>query len=140
MFRQSVMLRRSYIDRRYKSGRKGRLPRRLTGEKPESLGALVLPTALHGEAAGFEEGEEAVGEFALEFEGATFKLAAAAERGFQFVEKVFEFRCRPCGGKPFEDEDGLAAAVGGGAAEEKALLRFFFRRGLSSRRICRRVA
>ena len=108
------------IDRRYKSGRNGRLPRRLTGEKPESLGALVLPTALHGEVAGFEQRNQAVGEFTLEFEGAAFDFAAAAEGGFQIVKQSFEFRVGPSGGEAFEDEDGFAAAVGGGPAEEEA--------------------
>jgi hypothetical protein len=80
----------------------------------------TLPTSFHGEAAGFEEGEEAVGEFPLEFEGAVFDFSAAAEGGFQFVEQVFEFCLGPRGGKSFEDEDSFAAAVGGGAAEEEA--------------------
>ena len=47
----------------------------------------TLPTSFHGEAAGFEEGDEAFGEFALEFESAAFDLAAAAEGDLQIVEQ-----------------------------------------------------
>jgi hypothetical protein len=46
-----------------------------------------LPTALDGEAAGFEQRDEAVGEFTLECERAGFDFAAAAERRFQVVEQ-----------------------------------------------------
>ena len=54
-----------------------------------------LPAALDGEAAGFEQRDEAVGEFALEFEGAGFDFAAAAEVGLEGVKKVVEV----CGGE-----------------------------------------
>jgi len=47
------------------------------------------PTALDGEAAGFEEGLESVGELALKFEGAGFDFAAAAEGCFQFAQECF---------------------------------------------------
>jgi hypothetical protein len=77
------------------------------------------PTSFDGEAAEFEEGEEALGEFALEFESATFEFAAAAEGGFQLVEEGFKFCRAPSGGEAFEDEDRFASAVGGGAAEEE---------------------
>lgn len=77
------------------------------------------PAAFDGEVAGFEEGDEAVGEFALEFEGAVFDFAAAAERRFQFVEERFQLCLGPRGGKSFEHENGFAAAVRGGAAEEE---------------------
>ena len=83
------------------------------------MGVLVLPTALHGKAAGFEQRNQAVGEFALQLEGAVFDFSAAAERCFQLVEKVFEFCLGPCGRKSCENEDGFSAAVGGGAAEEE---------------------
>ena len=77
------------------------------------------PPAFDGEAAGFEEGDEAVGLVALQFERAVFDCAAAAEGGLQIVEQSFEFWVGPSGGEAFEDQDGFAAAVGGGAAEEE---------------------
>ena len=80
----------------------------------------ILPPAFDGEAVGFEEGDEAVGLVALQFERAVFGCAAAAEGGFQIVEQSFEFWVGPSGGEAFEDQDGFAAAVGGGAAEEEA--------------------
>ena len=52
------------------------------------------PAAFDGEVAGFEEGDEAVGEFALEFEGAIFDFAAAVGGGAAEEEmlRFFFFR------------------------------------------------
>ena len=89
------------------------------------------PAAFDGEAAGFEEGLESVGELALKFERAGFDFAAAAEGFFQLVEQRLEFGRVPSGGKSVENEDGFASAVGGGTPEEEAFGGVFFRRGRS---------
>ena len=88
----------------------------------------ILPTPLDQEAAGFEEGLEAVGLVALDFDHAGFDFAAAAEGRFQFSQEVLQLCRAPCGGESFEDEDSFAAAVRGGTAKEDAFLGFFFRR------------
>ena len=72
-----------------------------------------------------------VGLVALDFEGAGFDLAAAAESGFQFAQEVFQLGRVPSGGKSFEDENRFASAVRGGTPEEEAFGGVFFRRGLS---------
>lgn len=81
--------------------------------------AIVSPAAFDGQAAGFEERDEAVGQFALKGKGAGFDFAAAAEGCFQVVEQGFEFGRVPGGGEAFEDKDGFAAAVSGGTAEKE---------------------
>lgn len=102
------------------------LIRRTFGAGARGIGKN-LPAALDGEAAGFEQRDEAVGQFTLEFEGAVFDFAAAAKVGLQGVKKVGEV----CGGKSgresIEEEDDFSGAVGRGAAEEEAF--FGLRRG-----------
>lgn len=93
-----------------------------------------LPAPFNCKAAGFEEGLEAVGLVALDFDRAAFDLTAAAEGRFQFAQEVLQLCCVPYGGESFEDEDSFAAAVRGGTAKEEAFLGFFFRRRRSSGR------
>jgi len=93
-----------------------------------------LPTPLDSEAAGFEEGLEAVGLVALDFDRAAVNLTAAAEGRFQFAQEVIQLSHVPSGGKSFEDENGFAAAMGGGTAKEEAFVGVFFRRRRSSGR------
>jgi hypothetical protein len=76
-----------------------------------ACGGRQLPAALDREAAGFEQWLQTVGLVALDFEGAGFDFAAAAEGFFQLVEQRLEFGRVPSGGKSVENEDGFAAAV-----------------------------
>jgi hypothetical protein len=94
-----------------------------------------LPTPLDSEAAGFEEGLEAVGLVALDFDRAPVNLTATAEGRFQFAQEVFRLSRVPSGRKSFENQNGFAAAVRGGAAEEEAFFGFLFRGGLRGRRL-----
>ena len=92
---------------------------------------LFSPAALDGEAAGFEEWDETVGELTLELEDAGFDFASTTEGRLQFSQEIVQLGRAPDGGKSFEDEDGFSAAVGGGAAQEESLDRFFFWGGRS---------
>ena len=97
---------------------------------------VMLPAVSDLEVARVEEGFEAFGLFALDFECAVGEFAAAAEGRFQVVKQGIEFFIGPCRRKTFEDENGFAAAVRGFTSEEEA---FFFERcgtGRDGRAVC----